>query len=69
MLDVEGNLIEPPEGASCGDALKAGVSGKRFKAALAARAGDVLLDLAAPLPRGCSTLAALTADEPEGLDL
>ncbi|MDR2076803.1 MAG: threonine--tRNA ligase [Desulfovibrio sp.] len=68
-LDVEGNSIDVPDGATCGDALKAGLSGKRFRAALAARTEGLLLDLAVPLPSGCSSLAAVTPDDAGGLDL
>ena len=44
QVSVEGKLVEVSDGASCADALKEGLSGKRFKAVLACKAGD------APVP-------------------
>ncbi len=68
-ITVEGNMLELADNATCADVLKAGLSGKRFKAALAARAGETLLDLSSPVPAGTTELAAVTADSPEGLDI
>ncbi len=68
-ITVEGNTLDLADGATCADALKAGLSGKRFKAALAARAGENLLDLSAPVPAGVEELTAVAADSPEGLDI
>ena len=68
-ITVEGNMLELADNATCGDVLKAGLSGKRFKAALAARAGETLLDLSSPVPAGTAELTAVTADSPEGLDI
>ncbi len=67
-------LVDVPEGASCAEALKAGLSGKRFKAALACRiSGGAcdgrMLDLSAPLPGDATACAAVTAETPEGLAL
>ena len=50
QVSVEGKMVEVSDGASCADALKEGLSGKRFKAAIACKAGDTLLDLTAPVP-------------------
>ena len=66
--------IEVAEGSSCAEALKAGLSGKRFKAALACRIGGGaydgrLLDLSAPLPVDAESCTPVTADAPEGLEL
>ena len=70
QVAVEGKMVDAPQGATVGEALKAGLSGKRFKAALAARADDdTLLDLSAPLSSDIHALAPLTADDPEGLQL
>ena len=66
---VEGNSIEVSAGSSCGEALKAALSGKRFRACVAARAGDLPLDLSAPVPAGCAELSPVTLDSPEGLDI
>ena len=68
-ITVEGNNVDVPQGASCGDALKAGLSGKRFKAAVAARVGDSLYDLTAPLPSESCDVSAITLESDEGLDL
>ena len=64
-------MVEVSDGASCADALKEGLSGKRFKAAIACKAGDTLLDLTAPVPTTTETLTLtpVTADTPEGLSL
>ncbi len=68
-ITVEGNAVEIPDGATCAVALKAGLSGKRFKAALAARTGETLLDLSAPVPQGSEELAAVDIESPEGLEI
>jgi threonyl-tRNA synthetase len=67
-------MVDVREPALCADALKAGVSGKRFKAALACRVtggGDDgrVLDLAAALPPDAEGCAVVAADSPEGLEL
>lgn len=71
QVSVEGKMVEVSDGASCADALKEGLSGKRFKAAIACKAGDTLLDLTAPVPTTAETLTLtpVTADTPEGLGL
>ena len=71
QVSVEGKMVEVSDGASCADALKEGLSGKRFKAAIACKAGDTLLDLTAPVPTTTETLTLtpVTADPPEGLGL
>ena len=71
QVSVEGKMVEVSDGASCADALKEGLSGKRFKAAIACKAGDTLLDLTAPVPTTTETLTLtpVTADTPEGLSL
>lgn len=70
---IEGNDIGIEPGASCGDALKAALSGKRFKSCVAARAGGALFDLSVPVPAsvldGSQPLAPVTLDSPEGLDI
>ncbi len=65
---VEGNEVEVPAGATCADVLKAALSGKRFKAALACRLGGELLDLSVAWPTTFTGSATpVTADEPDGL--
>ena len=70
---VENNTVVAPEGATCADALKLALSGKRFKSCVAARANGELLDLASPLPdavrNGTTPLEPVTLDSDEGLDL
>lgn len=70
---VEGQTVEAAAGESVADVLQKALSGKKFKAALAARAVDgaaaVTLDLSAPLPEACAELAPVYADSPEGLEL
>ena len=73
IIEIEGNTQEVAAGVSCGEVLKAALSGKRFKAALAVVATvdgtTVQLDLSAPVPAGCTALAPITADTPDGLAL
>lgn len=70
---IEGKSTEIAQGASCADAFKAALSGKRFKGCLAARVGGELLDLAAPVPasvlEGKAALEPVGPDSPEGLEL
>jgi threonyl-tRNA synthetase len=65
--------VELAAGATCADALKAALSGKAFKACVAARAGDALLDLTAPVPaavaEGAVILEPVSLDSPEGLEI
>jgi len=73
-VTVEGNMVDVREPALCADALKAGVSGKRFKSALACRvtggkADGRMLDLTAALPPDAAECALVVADSPEGLAL
>ncbi len=70
---INGEQKELAPGLSCGEALKAALSGKKFKAAVAARAvspsGSALLDLFAPLPVDAVELVPVTVDEPAGLEM
>ena len=66
---IEGKDVVVPEGASCGDALREALSGKKFKSALACACGETLLDLSAPVPAACAELTPIYADSPEGLHL
>ena len=66
---IEGKDVVVPEGASCGDALRGALSGKKFKSALACACGETLLDLSAPVPAACAELTPIYADSPEGLHL
>ena len=65
---VEGQTVEA--GDSVASALQKALSGKKFKAVVAARADNgALLDLSAPLPEGCAELAPVYADSAEGLQM
>ena len=65
--------MELAAGATCADALKAALSGKAYKACVAARAGDALLDLTAPVPaavaEGAVILEPVSLDSPDGLEI
>ena len=68
---VEGQVVDAPEQGDVAAVLQKALSGKKFKAVVAASAatGDTrtLLDLSAPLPEGCTALEPVYADSPEGL--
>ena len=66
---IEDKDVLVPEGASCGDALREALSGKKFKSVLACACGETMLDLSATIPTGCATLTPIYADSPEGLKL
>ena len=72
-INIDGKEVDIAENASCADALKAGLSGKTFKACVAARVGDILLDLATPLPpavlEGRETLEPVTITSETGLEI
>lgn len=68
-ISIEGQSIEVPAGASCAEALKLGLSGKKYKNTLAARCGEQMLDFSAALPENCSSLEPVYADSPAGLEL
>ncbi len=68
-VSIEGQVVEVAEGASCRDALKEALSGKKLKQTLAAKCGTTMLDLAAPIPAGCTTLTPVYMDTLEGLGL
>lgn len=78
---VEGRPVSVASDATVADALRAALSGKKFKSVVAARIPGVanavreaeraglLLDLSAPIPAGCAGLEPVYADSPEGLRL
>lgn len=68
-IAVEGSKTEIPEGASCLDALKESLSGKKLRKVVACKCGDRILDLSAPVPETCDELEPVAEDSPEGLDL
>ena len=66
---IDGELKELAPGMTCGEALKSALSGKKFKAAVAARCDGTLLDLSAPIPPSTTEIHAIPLDSPEGLEL
>ena len=68
---IEGAAVEVAEGSSFGDLFKASLSGKRFKASVAAISGGVLYDLSTAIPGelGNADIAPVSLDSPEGLTL
>ncbi len=69
---VEGQMVEGLAGDSVAAILQKALSGKKFKAVVAARALDSaeeLLDLSSPVPAGCTGLEPVYADSPEGLQI
>ncbi len=68
-ISIEGQSVEVPAGSNCGEALKLGLSGKKYKNTLAARCGEQMLDFSSTLPQDCSSLEPVYADSPAGLEL
>ncbi len=68
-IRIDGEQKEVSPGISCGEALKGALSGKKFKATVAARCDGTLLDLSAPLPATTTEMETVTLDSPEGLEL
>lgn len=68
-VSIEGQVVEVAADASCRDALREVLSGKKFKTVLAAKCGTTTLDLTATIPTGCDEITPVYADTPEGLDL
>ncbi|SIO34792.1 threonine--tRNA ligase [Halodesulfovibrio marinisediminis] len=68
-VSIEGQVVEVAADASCRDALREILSGKKLKTVLAAKCGTATLDLTATIPAGCEELTPVYADTPEGLDL
>ncbi len=69
QVTVAGQDVSVESGASIADAFKQALSGKQFKNTVAARCGEAILDLSAPVTADCSTLEPIFADSEEGLDL
>ena len=73
-LLVEGKSVSLPEGAKFEDALKEGLSGKKFKSVLACRCigcggNGSGYDLSAVIPDGCKELEPVYVDSPEGREM
>ena len=74
QLRVQEATVDVAPGVSCAEALKQGLSGKKFKSAIACRVagngdGGVMLDLSAPVPDTAEELEPVMADSPEGLNI
>ncbi|MFI3271153.1 MAG: threonine--tRNA ligase [Pseudomonadota bacterium] len=67
-VSEENQNIDVEVGASCADALKAVLSGKKFKSVLACRMNEDLVDLTTAVVEG-ATIEPITADMPEGLEI
>ncbi len=73
-LLVEGKSVSLSQGAKFEDALKEGLSGKRFKSVLACRCigcggNGSGYDLSAVIPDGCKELEPVYVDSPEGREM
>lgn len=68
-VSIEGQVVEVAANASCRDALREVLSGKKLKTVLAAKCGTTTLDITATVPAGCEEITPVYADTPEGLDL
>ena len=70
---IEEQVVDVQPGVVCAEALKAALSGKKFKSVVACHAatgaGDVLLDVSAPLPADATALTPVYAESGEGVDM
>lgn len=70
---IEEQMVNVQSGAPCADALKAALSGKKFKSVVACRAvtpaGDTLLDITTPVPAYTTALVPVYADSAEGVEM
>ncbi len=74
QVRVQEAFVEVAPGASCAEVLQQGLSGKKYKNAVACRLGNggkdaPMLDLTAPVPAETRELEPVMADSPEGLDV
>ncbi len=68
-VQIDGAEIEVAEGTNCAEALKAALSGKKFKSVVACAMGDELYDLSAPVLLNTTEITPIYADSPQGLDI
>ncbi len=68
-VQIDGAAIEVAEGSSCADALKAALSGKKFKSVVACVVGDDLLDISTPVPSSATEITPIYIDSDLGLDV
>ena len=68
---IDEKSVNVPEGASLGDVLKAGLSGKRFKSVVAAMQDETAYDLSTPASvlKDGDTLTPIMTDTPKGLEI
>jgi len=66
---IQDKTLEAKAGQPVGGLLSQALSGKAYKNTVAARSGETLLDLSAPLPEGCLELSPVAADSPEGMEI
>ncbi|GFK95266.1 Threonine--tRNA ligase 2 [Fundidesulfovibrio magnetotacticus] len=62
-------IVEAAPGQSAGEVLSKALSGKAFKNTVAARLGEAVIDLSAPLAADVAELAPVAADSPEGVEV
>ena len=68
-VSIDGQVVAVPDAASCVEALKPVLSGKKLKSVVACKADGVLLDVTETVPAGTRELAPVYADSPEGVSL
>ncbi len=62
-------IVEAQAGQPVGEVLAKALSGKAYKNTVAARCGEALLDVTAPLDETCTELTPVPLDSPEGVDV
>ncbi len=69
IVKIEENDVDISAGALCSDALKAALSGKKFKNLVACSIGENVLDLSAQVIEGTTSIEPIYSDSPQGLDV
>ena len=62
---IEGQNVEVASGSDIATALKAALSGKKFKSVVAVRIGEKEYDLSAPVPEGTQEIEPIFAETPQ----
>ena len=66
---IEGQNVEVASGSDIATALKAALSGKKFKSVVAVRIGEKEYDLSAPVPEGTQEIEPIFAETPAGTQI
>jgi len=69
QVDINELQVDIAQGQACSEALAGVLSKKKFKQVMACKCDQALLDLASPVPPGCTTVEPITPDSPEGLHI